>query len=233
MAHSAIRIAAGAGVVAASLLIVGPNPADAAADEDRSGSNSENDQAPKPDLDPPQMELGTGGSDLEDDALAESFAPEGQVALRSAAVVEQPAGDNVLAAAQPRSGSGYSGQPVTAFRSPRVVVGNGRIPGTHVPRPGSAPDAVLVADAPVSPAAVPAAPTAIEINIPPLPRPLPPVERIRPAVAVVGEFGSGSVASVSAPRAGLGGLFLRAAVGAVLGYRQAWAAQSLRDSLRT
>ena len=129
------------------------------------------------------MDLGTGGSDLEDDALAESFAPEGQVALRSAAVVEQPAGDNVLAAAQPRSGSGYSGQPVTAFRSPRVVVGNGRIPGTHVPRPGSAPDAVLVADAPVSPAAVPAAPTAIEINIPPLPRPLPPVERMRPAVA--------------------------------------------------
>ena len=233
MAHSAIRIAAGAGVVAASLLIVGPNPADAAADEDRSGSYSENDQAPKPDLDPPQMELGTGGSDLEDDALAESFAPEGQVALRSAAVVEQPAGDNVLAAALPRSGSGYSGQPVTAFRSPRVVVGNGRIPGTHVPRPGSAPDAVLVADAPVSPAAVPAAPTAIEINIPPLPRPLPPVERIRPAVAVVGEFGTGTVDTVTDPLAGLAGLILIPAVGAVLGYRQARAAQSLRDSLRT
>lgn len=233
VAHSAIRIAAGAGVVAASLLIVGPNPADAAADEDRSGSYSENDQAPKPDLDPPQMELGTGGSDLEDDALAESFAPEGQVALRSAAVVEQPAGDNVLAAAQPRSGSGYSGQPVTAFRSPRVVVGNGRIPGTHVPRPGSAPDAVLVADAPVSPAAVPAAPTAIEINIPPLPRPLPPVERMRPAVAVVGEFGTGTVDTVTDPLAGLAGLILIPAVGAVLGYRQARAAQSLRDSLRT
>jgi hypothetical protein len=233
VAHSAIRIAAGAGVVAASLLIVGPNPANAAADEDGSASNSENDQAPKPDLDPPQMDLGTGGSDLEDDALAESFAPEGQVALRSAAVVEQPAGDNVLAAALPRSGSGYPGQPVTAFRSPRVVVGNGRIPGTHVPRPGSAPDAVLVADAPVSPAAVPVAPTAIEINIPPLPAPLPPVERIRPAVAVVGEFGTGTVDTVTDPLAGLAGLILIPAVGAVLGYRQARAAQSLRDSLRT
>jgi hypothetical protein len=179
------------------------------------------------------MDLGTGGSDLEDDALAESFAPEGQVALRSAAVVEQPAGDNVLAAALPRSGSGYPGQPVTAFRSPRVVVGNGRIPGTHVPRPGSAPDAVLVADAPVSPAAVPVAPTAIEINIPPLPAPLPPVERIRPAVAVVGEFGTGTVDTVTDPLAGLAGLILIPAVGAVLGYRQARAAQSLRDSLRT
>jgi hypothetical protein len=233
VAHSAIRIAAGAGVVAASLLIVGPNPADAAADQDGSGSYSENDQAPKPDLDPPQMELGTGGSDLEDDAVAKSVAPEGQVALRSAAVVEQPAGDNVLAAALPRSGSSYSGQPVTAFRSPRVVVGNGRIPGTHVPRPGSAPDAVLAADAPVSPAAVPAAPTAIEINIPPLPAPLPPVERIRPAVAVVGEFGTGTVDTVTDPLAGLAGLILIPAVGAVLGYRQARAAQSLRDSLRT
>jgi hypothetical protein len=179
------------------------------------------------------MKLGTSGSDLEDDALVENSAPEGQVALRSAAVVEPPAGDNELAAALPRSGSDYSGQSVTAFRSPRVVVGNGRIPGTHVRRPGSAPDAVLAADAPVSPAAVPAAPTAIEINIPPLPPPLPPVERIRPAELVVGEFGTGTVDSVTDPLAGVAGLFLIPAIGAVLGYRQARAAQSLRESLRT
>ncbi len=243
MAHSAIRIAAGAGVFAASLLIVGPNPADAAADEDGPGSYSEKDgniggaeQVPKPDLDPPQMDLGTGGSDLEDDALMQSFAPEGQVALRSAAVVEQPAGDNVLAAARPRSGSSYSGQPVTAFRSPRVVVGNGRIPGTHVPRPGTAPDAVLVADAPVSPAAVPpvpAVPAAIEIHIPPLPPPLPPVERIRPAELVTGKLGTATTDNVTDPLAGLAGLILIPAIGAVLGYRQARAAQSLRESLRT
>ena len=43
------------------------------------------------------------------------------------------------------------------------------------------------------------APTAIEINIPPLPRPLPPVERMRPAVAVVGEFGTGTVDTVTDP----------------------------------
>jgi hypothetical protein len=256
VAHSAIRIAAGAGAVAASLLIVGPNPAGAAADEDGQGSYSENDdwngagatrgtirgteQAPKTDLDPPQMKLGTSGSDLEDDALVENSAPEGQVALRSAAVVEQPAGDNELAAALPRlgsdyspqAGSDYSRQPVTAFRSPRVVVGNGRIPGTHVRRPGSATGAVLAADAPVSSAAVPAAPTAIEINIPPLPPPLPPVERIRTAELVVGEFGTGTVDSVTDPLAGAAGLILIPAVGAVLGYRQARAAQSLRESLR-
>jgi hypothetical protein len=243
VAHSTVRFAAGAGVVAASLLILGPNPAQAVADEDGSRSYSEKDgniggadQVPKPNLDPPQMDLGTGGSDREDDALTESFVPEGQVALRSAAVVEQPAGDNVLAAALPRSGSRYSGQPVTAFRSPRVVVGNGRIPGTHVPRPGTALHAALVADAPVSPAAVPpvpAVPAAIEINIPPLPPPLPPVERIRAAGLVLGQFGTSTTDTVTDPLAGLVGLILIPAIGAVLGYRQARAAQSLRDSIRT
>ena len=262
MAHSTVRIAAGASVVAASLLIVGPNPADAAADKNGRGSHSNNDypkigssgqggdakptasdwvkdvvniggadQASKPGLDPPLMDLGTGGGDLEDLAVVDSFAPEGQVALRSAAVAEQPAGDNV-SAATPRSGSGYSGQPVTAFRSPRVVVGNGRTPGTHVPRPGSAPDAVLVHDALISPAAVPAAPAAIEINIPPLPPPLPPVERIRSAAPLVAEFGTGTTDRVTDPLAGVAGLILIPAVGAVLGYRQARAAQSFRESLR-
>ena len=192
-------------------------------------------QAEKPDLEPPLMDFGTGGGDVEDLAVVDSFAPQGQVALRSAAVAEQPAGDNV-SAATPRSGSGYSGQPVTAFRSPRVVVGNGRTPGTHVPRPGSAPEAVLVQDAMISPAAVPAAPavpTAIEINIPPLPPPLPPVERIRTAELVVGHFGTGTTDTVTDPLAGVAGLILIPAIGAVLGYRQARAAQSLRESLRT
>ena len=261
MAHSTVRIAAGASVVAASLLIVGPNPADAAADKHGSGSrygeDSENGQggnaqrrasnwvndvlnigagqAQNPDLDPPQMDFGTGGSDVEELAVVDSFAPQPQAALRSAAVVEAPAGDN-MAAATPRSGSGYQGQPVTAFWAPRVVFGNGRIPGTHVPRPGSAAEAVLVQDAMMSPEAVPAAPavpTAIEINIPPLPPPLPPVERIRPAELAVGEFGTGTTDTVADPLAGVAGLILIPAIGAVLGYRQARAAQSFRESLRT
>ncbi len=88
----------------------------------------------------------------------------------------------------------------------------------------------------ISPEAVPAAPavpTAIEINIPPLPPPLPPVERIRPAELVVGEFGTGTTDTVTDPLAGVAGLILIPAIGAVLGYRQARAAQSLRESLRT
>ena len=107
MAHSTIRFAAGAGVVAASLLIVGPNPADAVADEDGSSSQERlrprfGEMTTKPRQQrrcgsrnrrsTVQMNLGTGGSDLEDVALADSFAPDGQVALRSAAVAEAARG---------------------------------------------------------------------------------------------------------------------------------------------
>lgn len=181
------RFAAGAGVVAASLLIGGPNPAQAVADRHGSGSHSNNDHrangssglgdtakgiasnlvkdvlriggsgvgdnSPKPDLDPPLMDLGTGGGDLEDLAVVNSFALQDQTAVRPAAVAESQEGDNISVAA-PRSGSGHSGQPATSFQTPRVVVGNGRTPGTHVPSPDSAPEAVLVRDTLVSPAAV-------------------------------------------------------------------------------
>jgi hypothetical protein len=150
-------------------------------------------------------------------------------------VAEQPPGDNVSAAA-PRGGSGFSGHPATSLRSPRVVVGNGRIPGTHVPRTGASREAVLAYENLTAPEAVPAAPavpSAIEIHIQPLPPPLPPVERIRPGVLVAGEFGTGTTDTVTDPLAGVAGLFLIPAVGTVLGYRQARAAQSLRDSLRS
>ena len=80
---------------------------------------------------------------------------------------------------------------------------------------------------------MPPMPAAIEINIPPLPPPLPPVERIRAADLVPAQFGTSTTDTVTDPLAGLAGLILIPAIGAVLGYRQARAAQSLRDSLRT
>ncbi len=269
MAQSTVRIAAGAGVVAASLLIVGPNPADAAADRHGSGQYNNDyrkngsgaqggyakraasnfvtdvvdgistiagiDNNSKPNLDPPKMDLGTSGSATEDLFVVQSLAPEGQTAMRSAAIAEAPVGDNVSAAAAPGGGSGYSGQPTAPFHAPNVTFGNGRIPGTKVAEPRSAREAVLMGDA-LPQAAVPlapAVPTAIEINIPPLPPPLPPVERMRPADLVVGEFGTGTTVTVTDPLAGVAGLILIPAIGAVLGYRQARAAQSLRDSLRS
>ena len=76
-------------------------------------------------------------------------------------------------------------------------------------------------------------PAAIEVTIPPLPPPLPPVERIQPPRLVVGELGTAKIDTVTDPLAGLVGLILIPAVGAALGYRQARAAQALRESART
>jgi hypothetical protein len=264
VAHSTVRFAAGAGVVAASLLIVGPNPAQAVADRHGPGWHSDDDyrkngasgqagnakrpasnwlndtlrqfglvgtgNSQTPVIEPPPMNLGSDSAELF--VVQSADAP---VAMRSAAVAETPAGDNAPAAA-PRTGGGYSGRPVTSFHAPRVTIGNGRTPGTHVPGPGPAPEAALVQDSLVAPAAVPpapAVPAAIEITIPPLPPPLPPVERIRPAELVTGEIGTSTTDTVTDPLAGLAGLILIPAIGAVLGYRQARAAQSLRESLRT
>ena len=278
VAHSTVRIAAGAGVIAASLLIVGPNPADAAADRHgsgqynndyrkngsgaqggyakRSASNTAHarsetefvrdvvsgisgiagiDDNSKPDLAPPKMDLGTS-SPTENLLAVQSLAPESQTAARSAAIAEAPVGDNVSAAALPGAGSGYSGQPAGLFRAPTVTFGNGRTPGTKSAEARSGRKAVLMQDALRAPDAapsIPAVPMAIEINIPPLPPPLPPVERIRSADLLVGEFGTGTIVTVTDPLAGAAGLILIPAIGAVLGYRQARAAQSLRDSLRT
>jgi hypothetical protein len=281
VAHSTVRSAVGAGVVAASLLIVGPNPAQALADKHGSGpyvKNDDNRHGPNnrggysnrsepnrgPDgfdgrqkaSDPSVMDLGTSSLDLEDLAVADNVAPQGQIALRSASIAEVPASENITAAARAgdnvataaragdnvataarRAGSEYAGQPASAFRAPRVVVGNGRTPGAHRREQDRASEEMHWQSAQVAaPAAVPPGPEAIEINVPPLPPPLPhpmpPVERMRPAAFVLGEIGTSTIDTVTDPLAGLAGLILIPAVGAVLGYRQAKAAQSLQESLR-
>jgi hypothetical protein len=290
VAQSTIRFAAGAGVVAASLLIVGPYPAEAVADKHGSGSHSRHDELEnrsnrpssgqkrsgpdsvnrvldlgdadrdsKSPVDPPQMNLGTGRSDLEDLATVDSIAPDGPATLRSAAVAEEPtsgpatlrsaavaeeptSGPATLRSAAvaeeptsvnasgavPRSGSDHIGAPTVSVRSPRVVVGNGPSPGLQ------AGDPEPVRENPVIPEIVPpAVPVAIEVTVPPVPPPLPPVERIQPPQLVVGELGTAKVDTTTDPLFGLTGLILIPMVGAALGYRQARAAQGLRESART
>jgi hypothetical protein len=176
--------------------------------------------------------LGTGGSDL---ATVQSVESGGPVALRSAAVSDQPSGINASGAvsAAPRDGSGYSPTSGGSLRSPRVVVGSGRSPGDPVP--GSWSECEVLQDsslqAPVADESVPAVPEAV-IDLPTLPPPLPPTEHILPAV-VAGELGIGTIDTTTDPLAGVAGLILIPAVGAVLGYRQARAAQSVRESART
>ena len=238
MAQSTIRFAAGASVVAASLLVAGPNPAHAVADKHGSGSHStDDDRKGGSNIRSNIGKIGgnwasgvLGGNDNDQSLSIESDS--GAVALRSAAVAEQPAGINAAGAVSGASGAGsdYSAPSIRGLRSPRVVFGNGRSPGDPVP---GVPE-VLRDDSLEVPVAdtAPAMPEAVEIDIPPLPPPSPPTEHIKAAV-VVGELGIGTIDTSTDPLAGVAGLILIPAVGAVLGYRQARAAQSIRESSRT
>ena len=168
----------------------------------------------------------SGPATLRSAAVAEE-PTSGPATLRSAAVAEEPTSVNASGAV-PRSGSDHIGAPTVSVRSPRVVVGNGRSPGLQ------AGDPEPVRENPVIPEIVPpAVPVAIEVTVPPLPPPLPPVERIQPPQLVVGELGTAKVDTTTDPLFGLTGLILIPMVGAALGYRQARAAQGLRESART
>ena len=188
----------------------------------------------KPDAAPPRMELGASGGELG------VLAVDAPAALRSAAAAAvpeppTPTGTNASGAAPRSSGSDYAGPAATTFRSPRVVVGNGRTPGKRNTGSAAPPEAVYMADIAPAPEAVPEvpAPEAVEITLPSLPPPLPSIEKILPVDFVIGEFGTARVDKMTDPLAGAAGLILIPAIGALLGYRQARAAQSVRESTKT
>ena len=207
VAQATVRITAG-GFVAASLLMLGPLPAQAVAEKHGSDSQYQNDHqgnrsnkpgsaraGSQPSTYPPTTNLRSDGSGLGELAVVDSVQTVGDapVALRSAAVEEVPTGNAV--GAVPRPGSDYTSSTAAAVRAPRVVIGNGRTPMWHA-RDGDAEVIYLSAgQAEVMPEDVPPLPTAIEINIPPLPPPpLTPIEKIRAArVAVESSIRRGSI----------------------------------------
>ncbi len=224
---------------------MGPNPAQAVADKHGSGAYSKKDDRKSGASSRSTgqnsgglgwvtgvLEVGADGGDSQDLAVTQSIAPDSAVALRSAAV-EEPTGVNASGAA-PRGGSGYSTATAGTLRSPRVVFGNGRTPGMHVPASEFGSEREILRDysleASAAPDSVPAVPEAVEIDIPPLPPPLPPVEHMRPARGLVGDIGTGTIDTTTDPLAGLAGLILIPAIGAAVGFRQARAAQSLESA---
>jgi hypothetical protein len=236
--QSTVRFAASASLIAASLLMVGPNPAQAVADKHGPGSYSKNDARKnganrKADNPPRRISDFVNGAvhsgDFDGNSRLDLIPPP--MALRSAAVAEQPVGVIASDATAARAGSDFAAPSAATIRSPRVVIGNGRTPGMHVPttagRLHEIRDSALQSTAAAE--SVPAVPQAIEINIPPLP----PIERIQPAAPLVGELSSAELDTTTDPLAGLAGLILLPAIGAALGFRQARAAQSLRESTRT
>jgi hypothetical protein len=241
VAQSTIRFAAGAGVLAASLLVMGPNPAHAVADKHGSGSNSKHDDS-KSDGNGRGNGNGNGrgngnGNDQKkraqpndgtdaggsDGPAVGQRAPSGPVAVRSAAIADAPTG--VTPSDAGPSGTDYSAPPAADIGAPSVVIGDGRSPGVLGSVGETLGDSSL--EGPLAPESVPAAGP---VDIPPL---LSRFERVRSSSLVVGDSGAGLFDPLTGPLAGLAGLILIPAVGAALGYRQARAAQSLGESTRT
>jgi hypothetical protein len=116
-----------------------------------------------------------------------------------------------------RPGSDYSPDP-PEFKAPKVTFGDGRTPGVqdHDPGPrwrGSAPD--------------PAPPPPPEVITVPLNPPT--ISPVRAQPAVVQQLVVAPTAGLADPLWGAAGLLLIPAAGALLGYRQARAAQSAAE----
>jgi hypothetical protein len=241
--RSSIRLAAGAGVVAASLLTFGPVSA-AVADDRDSGSHSSREDRGRGDrsndnrLDLPDIP-GLGDGDLEIDKnpmlpdegpLMRVGAPgpdqAGLAASENLTIAERSAAGlpEVVGEAGPSTGSGSipGRAPAVEVRTPRVTFGNGRPPIVRH-RDVDPPSGL-----PVTPEVAP--PTPPERVVIDLPQP-PQIEGVAPP-RVVPKVGVAQTSSSSDPMFGLAGLLLIPAVGAALGYRQARGAQDAARSGR-
>lgn len=266
MARSNLRLVAGAGVVAAFLLIGDPFAAVAMADTRVSQSSHSDDgkrpdqlssgtkrdgpkrggddsrDQPKADDDPcddtkpkegdnsPGAAVGTNGKNEPTDGAGPQVSRTSSIAAAEVPATEAPVSPGRSDSAAP---SGAEQQARALARSPRVTVGNGRAPGIvngspepareTVPAPAIVP--VAFEPAPVPPV-VPqpgGAPSNLPLVVAPTPWwinlfYLPPT---RPTV-----LGTAPPTMMNRWLFGLAGLLLIPAAGAVLGYRQARAAQA-------
>lgn len=254
MARSNPRLVAGVGVVSVFLLVGGPSVAVAIAEPghsgrggrdnsdrnwgeagggskrggddrgDRRGNSDSNRKSDRKsdggfrgdddgptfgDVDAPQSRVGSGRTEVQ------QLAP-GEVSLGE---------DSEESASSNRSGSDHPGSPEADFEPPRVTVGNGRSPGVQddvrEPRIGYTAPEPAPAPPPPPPPPPPAAPEpswADRISTPPvMPR----------------QLGVATAADWSEPLWGIAGLLLIPAAGAVLGYRQARAAQAVAELRRS
>jgi hypothetical protein len=120
-----------------------------------------------------------------------------------------------------RAGSDLGRAPAVSARTPRVKIGNGRPPVVRHR------EVQPQREMPVVPEVAPPAPERVVIDLPQPPR----VDRGQPP-PLVPKLGVAQSSSSADPLFGLAGLVLIPAVGAVLGYRQARAAQDVARSGR-
>ncbi len=218
MAPANLRVAAGVGVVAAFLLAGGPSAALAIADPggSHSGRWDKHDRSDSP-----------GGSDWSDDNISsgnrgsqKSSAADGPRTRvgsgRESGTSES--GTSESGTSDDRPGSDYSRDPTGTFKPPKVTFGDGRTPGVQDTDPeprwrGGAPE----------PAPPPPPPPATEVvDISPGPR----IDRT-PRPPIIRHLIVAPAAELTDPMWGVAGLLLIPAAGAILGYRQARAAETV------
>ena len=262
MAQSTIRFAASAGVLAASLLVLGPSPAQAVADKGGSGSHSgHGDQGDrwagpgnrKRDADDWGNDI-LGIGDTDGDSQPATDGPGQGGLMDPGAGAPGDSGDlPIVATFDAGEANGPALRSAQAVAPPEGVNATGAVPrrssGSDFVRPptvsirsprvrvgnGRSPGLQANGQAPVREAPVvqeAPAPEPVAVEVDVPPPPLPPVEHLRPALPVVEEMARAEVDPGTDPLFGLAGLVLIPLVGAALGYRQARAAQAMGESAR-
>jgi hypothetical protein len=207
VARASLRFAAGVGVVAACLLVAGPNAAVAIA-HPGNGDSGRSDNGKRSDGDR------RGGSDYSDDNIsggtggATGHRPSTRIGSgRDAGTSDQ------------RPSSDFSPSRPGQGNSPKVTFGDGRSPGVQAPdrEPRwrwSAPE----------PAPPPPPPQVITVPLNP-----PTVTPVREQPGVVQQLVVAPASGLGDPLWGVAGLLLIPAAGAILGYRQARGAHAAAE----
>jgi hypothetical protein len=213
VAQANLRVAAGIGFVAAFLLAGGPSAAVAIADPVGSHS-SRSDNHDRSDS--------RGGSDWRNGNVT-----SGNRSSQKSIVEDSPrtrvgsgreSGTSDAGTPDERPGSDYSRDPTGAFKPPKVTFGDGRTPGVQDadPEPRWRGGGAEPAPPPPPP------PTTVVVDIAP-----PPSTNRAPRSPVIRQLIVAPAAESTDPLWGVAGLLLIPAAGAVLGYRQARAAEAV------
>ncbi|GAC1650026.1 MAG: hypothetical protein NVS4B6_25410 [Mycobacterium sp.] len=214
MAQANLRLAAGVGAVAACLLVGGASAAVAVADpggghSGHSGSGNGNGKGSNNGANQGSRSGSNfGDTNVNSDNASASRRPSSKFG----------SGRDVGASAQRRSSDYSPGSP--HFKTPKVTVGDGRTPDVqdHDSSPGWQGPGPAPAPAPPPP------PQVITVPLNP-----PTIKPIREQHGVVEQLVTEPTGGLAGPLWGVAGLVLIPAAGAILGYRQARAAQSAAE----
>jgi hypothetical protein len=215
VAQANLRLAAGVGVMAVCLLVGGPSVAVAIAEPGDGSHSGHSDNGRGSDNS--GRGSSRGGSDVSDDNVT-----NGNRSAQKSATVAAPrtrvGSGRDAGTSEARPGSNYSPDP-PSFKPPMVTFGDGRTPGVQnndePPRvPHVAPEPAPPPPPPPPVVIAPAPSWVDKINLPPV---------------VAQELRVRQAADLTDPMWGVAGLLLIPATGAVLGYRQARAAQAAAE----